>query len=167
MKTNMLKTSLLVLCAVTALAITGCKSAPHGKSVAWNLSITKKTTASIQVDVIGVASQNEETFLQGLSREEYWKPDSQIRKDADKLGNKLTKSLQQDQPWLISRDDPQWAKWLDRGVYELFVVARLPEASGDWKVPLTLDKKAWVAKDKTLEVVVVDSGISVQTKSRN
>lgn len=166
MKINISNVGLLVLCAATVLPMAGCSSTPKGKPTAWNISITKKTTASIEVDLIGVASQNEETFLNGLSREQYWTPDSQIRKDADKLGNKLTKFLQEDKPWVISRDDPQWSKWLDRGVYELFVVARLPEASGDWKVPLPLDKKAWVAKDKTLEIVVVDSGISVQTKSR-
>lgn len=166
MKKNISNLGLLMLCAAFALSITGCKSAPNGNPKAWNLSITKKTTASIEVDLIGVASKNEETFLSGLSRDEYWKPDSQVRKDADKLGNKMTKFLQEGKPWLISRDDPQWQSWLNRGVYELYIIARLPEASGDWKVPLPLDKKAWVAKNKTLEIVVVDSGISVQTKSR-
>jgi hypothetical protein len=135
--------------------------------VAWNVSITKKTKASIEVDLIGVATKSEENFLNGLSREEYWKPDSQIRKDADKLGNKLTKFPQEGQPWVVRRDDPQWHAWLNRGVFELFVVARLPEATGDWRVPILLGKKAWKAKDKTIEIVVVDSGINIQTPPSN
>jgi hypothetical protein len=159
---------LLALCASVAIAVVGCKSSPTGKPVAWNVSITKiKTTASIEVDLIGVATPNEENFLSGLSREDYWKPDSQIRRDADKLGNKLTKFLQKDQPWIIERNDPQWQAWLKRGVFELFVIARLPEATGNWKVPLPLGRRVWDAKDKTIEIVVVDSGISIQTPRRN
>jgi hypothetical protein len=156
---------LLALCASVAIAAVGCKSSPTGKPVAWNVSITKKTTASIEVDLIGVATKDEESFLSGLSREDYWKPDSQIRKDTDKLGNKLTKFLQEGQPWIIDRKDPQWKAWLNRGVFELFVVARLPEATGDWRIRLPLGKKIWGAK--IIEIVVVDSGISVRTKTKD
>jgi hypothetical protein len=155
----------MVLCVAVVGSLAGCASSPNGRPVAWNISITKKTTASIEVDLVGVANKNEESFLNGLSSEDYWKPDSQIRKDAEKLGNKLTKFLQVDQPWVVPRSDPQWHAWLNRGVFELFVIARLPEASGDWKVVLPVGKKAWDAKHHTLEIVVVDSGVSVQTKA--
>jgi hypothetical protein len=155
----------MVLCVAVVGSLAGCASSPNGRPVAWNISITKKTTASIEVDLVGVANKNEESFLNGLSSEDYWKPDSQIRKDAEKLGNKLTKFLQVDQPWIVPRTDPQWHAWLNRGVFELFIIARLPEASGDWKVVLPVGKKAWDAKHHTLEIVVVDSGVSVQTKA--
>jgi hypothetical protein len=155
----------MALCVAVVASMAGCASSPNGRPVAWNISITKKTTASIEVDLVGVANKNEESFLNGLSSEDYWKPDSQIRKDAEKLGNKLTKFLQVDQPWIVPRTDPQWHAWLNRGVFELFVIARLPEASGDWKVVLPVGKKAWDAKHHTLEIVVVDSGVSVQTKA--
>src|SRR5580693_8362912 len=155
----------MVLCVAVVASMAGCASSPNGRPVAWNISITKKTTASIEVDLVGVANKNEESFLNGLSSEDYWKPDSQIRKDAEKLGNKLTKFIQVDQPWIVPRTDPQWHAWLNRGVFELFVIARLPEASGDWKVVLPVGKKAWDAKHHTLEIVVVDSGVSVQTKA--
>ena len=157
---------LVALCVAVVASLAGCASSPTGRPVAWNVDITKKTTASIEVDLIGVANKNEESFLTGLSADDYWKPDSQIRKDADTLGNKMTKFLREDQPWVIARTDPQWQHWLNRGVYELFMVARLPEASGDWKVPLLLGKKVWDAKNHTLEIVVVDSGVSVQTKTK-
>lgn len=157
---------LMVLCVAVVVSVAGCASSPAGRPVTWNISITKKTTASIEVDLVGVANKNEENFLTGLSSDDYWKPNSQIRKDAEKLGNKLTKFLQQDQPWIIHRADPQWQAWLNRGVFELFIIARLPEASGDWKVVLPVGKKVWDAKNHTLEIVVVDSGISVQTKAR-
>lgn len=154
----------LLILSASILVQVGCTSS---RPVAWNVSITKKTTASIQVDLIGVATKNEENFLNGVSAEEYWKPNSQIRNDQRKLGYLQSKSLQMDQPWVLSRNDPQWQTWLDRGVFELYVIARLPEAVGDWKVTLPLSKKVWAAKNKTLEIVVVDSGISVQTKSRD
>jgi hypothetical protein len=156
----------MVLCVAVVASMAGCASSPGGRPVAWNISITKKTTASIEVDLVGVANKNEENFLNGLSSEDYWKPDSQIRKDAEKLGNKLTKFLQVDQPWIVQRTDPQWQAWLNRGVFELYIIARLPEASGDWKVVLPVGKKAWDAKHHTLEIVVVDSGVSVQTKAK-
>lgn len=161
MKRNII--SLLILCIAIVFAA-GCGST---RPRAWNVSITKKTTASIQVDLIGVASQNEENFLAGVSADDYWKPDSRIRKDQTQLGNLVSKSLLLNQPWVVDRDDPQWQKWLDRGVTKLYVVARLPEAVGDWKVPLPLAKAAWSAKNHTLEIVVVDSGISIQTKSKD
>lgn len=165
MKNNI---GLLALCAAVAIAVVGCKSAPPGgRPVAWNFSITKKTPASIEVDLIGVAAANEENFLNGVSREDYWKSDSQIRNDQRKLGNMLTKFLKVNEPWVVGREDPQWQTWLNRGVTKLFVIARLPEATGDWRVPVSLGKKAWNAKDKTIEIVVVDSGIQILTPPRN
>ena len=161
MKRNI--TSLLIVCAIILVGA-GCGST---RPRAWNVSITKKTTASIQVDLIGVASQNEESFLSGVSADDYWKPDSRIREDQRKLGNLMSKSLVLNQPWIVNRNDPQWQTWLDRGVTKLYVIARLPEATGDWKVPLLLAKGAWSAKNHTLEVVVVDSGISIQTKAKD
>jgi len=156
------------MCAIVAIAVVGCKStSSHGKPVAWNVHITKKTTASIEVDLVGVATANEENFLNGVSREDYWKPDSQIRNDQRKLSNLLTKFLRENQPWVVGRDDPQWRAWLGRGVFELFVVARLPEATGNWRVPVSLDKKHWKAKDKTIEIVVVDSGVQILTPTRD
>lgn len=162
---------LLGLCVAVAFALVGCKTArpvsqAAGKPRAWNISITKKTTASIEVDLIGVASPNEENFLKSVSRDAYWN-NPQIRDDQRKLGNLLTKFPQQNQPWIVKEDNPQWKTWLNRGVYELFVIARLPEATGDWRVPVLIGKKAWRAKDRTIEIVVVDSGIQILTPSRN
>ena len=160
MKRNLV--GLLVVCAAV-LVMSGCSSGP----VAWNVSITKNTTASIQVDLVGVASASEEAFFSGVSADEYWKPNSTIRNDQRKLGNLQSMSLQMGKPWILPRNDPQWQAWMKRGVSKIYVIARLPEAVGNWKVALPLGKKAWVANDKTLEIVVVDSGISVQTKSRD
>jgi hypothetical protein len=162
-----IKIPLFALLAAAGLALAGCSSPPGGKAVAWNISIEKKTTASIEVDLIGIATKSEENYWSGLSATDYWGPDSQVRKDQLKLGNMLTKFLQENHPWVLDRKDPQWNTWLSRGVNELYVVARLPEATGDWKIPLPLGKKSWDAKNRTLEIVVVDSGISVQTKSRD
>jgi hypothetical protein len=145
-----------------AFVSTGCKSTPKPKPVAWNLSITKKTPASIEVDLIGV-TENEKQFYQSLTMENYW-PNSAVRRDADKLTQILTND-----PWVVSRNDPIWAEWKKRGVTTLFVVANLPVPNGLWKVALPLDKKMWDAKNYTLDIEIQNTLIRVQTpeKSRN
>jgi hypothetical protein len=145
-----------------ALILPGCStSAPKIKPVAWNVKITKKTPASIEVDVIGVTEQ-EKTYYDSLAMDGYWKANSQVRRDADKI----TKVLEEDQPWIISQDDPKWIQWKNRGVTTLLVVANLPVADGLWKVPLTLDKKSWDAKNRTIEIEIQNTLIRVQTPRR-
>jgi hypothetical protein len=139
---------------------TGCKSTPKPKPVAWNLSITKKTPASIEVDLIGV-TENEKQFYQGLTMENYW-PNSAVRRDADKL----TQILRTNEPWLVGRIDPIWAEWKKRGVTTLIVVANLPVPNGLWKVALPLDKKMWDAKNYTLEIEIQNTLIRVETPEK-
>ena len=64
---------LLALCASVAIAVVGCKSSRTGRLGGVERSRHKRTTASIEVDLIGVATKDEENFLSGLSREDYWK----------------------------------------------------------------------------------------------
>ena len=145
---------------VLALFAGGCSSTPKPKPVAWNVKITKTTPASIEVDVIGV-TPDELAFYEGLSMEKYW-PNSQVRKDADKL----SAVLQKDEPWLISADDPKWAAWKNRGVTDLLVVANLPVPDGLWKKQLPLDKKAWVAKNRTIEIEIQTTKIGPETPEK-
>ncbi|HEX4263451.1 MAG TPA: hypothetical protein VH597_03855 [Verrucomicrobiae bacterium] len=148
------------LCALVlavALATGGCKSAP--KPVPWNVSITKTTPASIEVDLVGV-TESEKHFIDGLSMDSYW-PNSPVRRDAEK--NMMTKILKTNEPWLITRDDPHWEKWTKRGVTTLYVVANLPVPNGLWKVALPLDKKSWDAKNHTLEIEIQNTLIRVNT----
>lgn len=148
------------LLLVIALLAPGCVfSKSKAKPVAWNITITKATPASIEVDLIGV-TDDEKKFYDGLSMDSYW-PNSQVRRDADKLSTIL-----QDQPWTITQDDPIWAKWKARGVTTLLVVADLPVPNGLWKVPLTLDKRAWDAKNRTLEIEIQNTLIRVETPAR-
>lgn len=149
---------LLSVAVASGLLTGGCRSTPKIKPARWNVSITKTTPASIEADLIGV-TQNEKRFYEGLAMKDYWKPNSQVRRDADKL----SQILQMGQPWVISRDDPKWNAWLNRGVTELLLVANLPEPNGLWRIPLCLDKDCWKAKDKTLNIEVQDSRIAVLT----
>lgn len=158
------KIVLFVFASVTlALVIAGCASTPKINAVPWTLSITEKTSASIEMDVIGVTATDQKYF-EGMSWEDYWKPDSQIRRDA----RPQSKFLKQGEPWVISAKDKEvWDQWLKHGVVELLLVARLPEAGGLWKVPVSLDKKAWKAQKQTIEVEVLDSRIVVTTPPRD
>ena len=57
---------------------------------------------------------------------------------------------------------------MDRGVYELYLMARLPSPATDmsWRIPIKLYKGVWETKDKTLVIKIVDSEISIQTKAK-
>jgi hypothetical protein len=149
------------LVLAVALAATGCSSTP--KPVPWKISVTKTTPASIEVDLIGV-TEKEKQFYEGLTMDNYW-PNSPVRRDADKL----SQILKTKEPWLISDEDPHWKEWHDRGVTTLVVVANLPVPNGLWKVSLPLDKKAWDAKNHTLEIEIQNTLIRVNTpeKARN
>lgn len=152
---------LSVLLVALSLFAVGCGTTKPGRAVAWNVSITKTTPASIEVDLIGV-TENEKQFYAGLAMEDYWKSGGQVRKDADKL----TKILQKDQAWIVDRTDPKWDEWLKRrGKTELLIIANLPVKSGLWKLALPLDKKSWLAKN-TLEIEVLDTRIVVVTPQK-
>ncbi len=161
------KIALVLFAAALALVIAGCASTPKIKPVPWKLSITERTPASIEMDVIGV-TPSDQKYYECISWEDYWKPDSQIRRDAPKL----TKFLSKDTPtWMVSPEaadaSAMWKQWTKRGAIELLLVARLPETGGQWKVPLSLDKKAWKARNQTIEVEVLDSLVRVITPPRD
>lgn len=158
-----------LLAAIIAIAFAGCSSTPKIKPYPWKVSITKRTPASIEMDVLGV-TPTDRAYLENVSWDDYWKPDSQIRKDALEMGG-VTKFLKKDEAWVISPEDTEykdnWKRWQSRGAIELLLLARLPESGGLWKVPVSLDKKAWSAKDRTIQVEVLDSRIVVLTPPRN
>jgi len=165
---NRISIKVLMFATSLAMVLGGCASAPKIKPTPWTLSITKKTPASIEMDIIGV-TESDQKYYEGMSWDDYWKADSQIRRDAPRL----TRFLQKDKSWSVAlKKDPKhpeyeddsakWADWSRRGVVELLLVARLPETGGLWKVPLPLDKNAW-PKNQAIEVEVLDSRIVVLT----
>ncbi len=154
--------SLVALLAAIAL-ITMAPSCQGPVVSSWNVVITKKTPASIEVDLVGVTAA-EKRFYEGVTMEDYWKSGSSVRRDADKL----SQILQLDQPWTVSASDPQLQAWLRRGVQEVLLIADLPGSSGLWKVTLPLDKKAWDSKSedykqKTLKINILETRIEVMT----
>lgn len=146
--------------------VVGCSSTP--KPIAWNVIIKKETPASIEADLLGVANESEEKKCEALTWDKYWSPDSPFRKDAEKLHNRLTHFLDEKNDWVITVGDAQWKTWMDRGVYELYLMARLPSPATDmsWRIPIKLYKGVWETKDKTLVIKIVDSEISIQTKAK-
>jgi len=160
---NPTKTMLIglpVLLAAVSLVAVGCGSTPKPKPVyGWDISITKKTPASIEVDIVGITS-TEKAFCESLTADQYWKPGSRIRTDL----HPLSQTLQLNQPWEITRGDPKWLEWKGRGVTEVLVLANLPGTGGRWKEYLPLDKKAWDPKKKyALEVEILETRIQVLT----
>src|SRR5438445_10837380 len=98
--------NLLPLLMAIALISVGCAGTQKIKPKAWAVKITKKTPASIEVDLIGV-TELEKPKWEGYSLDEYWKPDDPMRKNADKI----TMSLVRDIQWIL---DPSCLTWVHR-----------------------------------------------------
>jgi hypothetical protein len=149
---------------LTAILGAGC-GAPKAKPRAWNITVTKATTAAIQADIVGINSLEKPTWA-NYSIDNYWTNPNSLRRDADKL----TQLLQTGKPWVISITDSKWQQWKARGVTELVLIADLPgrfdPGPGDpRRVFLTLDKNAWKSKDQ-IEIQIQENLIRVMTPQK-
>ena len=154
----------LVLLLMGSLCWTGCGT-PRPKPRAWSLEIQKATTASIQVDLIGV------TPLERYAWEDYpinmyWQPGN-ARRAAER--DKLTHAFDVGQAsWTVGRTNQIWQTWLQRGVTELLLIADLPgkfedQAKDARRMFVPLDKNAWRATDWTLQFVVTETRFQTLT----
>ena len=154
---------LALMSLAIAFFVNGCSTAPKP----WNISITKTTPASIQVDLIGI-TESEKQKWEGYSMDQYWS-DGDLRRANSRP---LTQTLTKDHPWQISENDPKWQEWLDRGATELVIIANLPgkfpPGSADPRLNFfPLDKGAWKAKNDTLEFEVQDTIVNSLTPQKS
>jgi hypothetical protein len=153
-----------VLACLFGLLASGCASK---QPQPWNVSIVKKTPATIQVDLVGVR-QGDKAEWAGRNITEYWSAGSQVRKDADKL----SLNLKMGEPVVIPSTDPKWREWFQHGAQELLVIANLPgEFAPGGEDPrrkfLPLRSQDWEpAKKATLEIEVLQSRIQVLTPQK-
>ncbi|PYJ97885.1 MAG: hypothetical protein DME23_13525 [Verrucomicrobia bacterium] len=156
----------VLLVALTFLTV-GCRSS-RPKPVAWNVSITKVTPASIEVDVVGVTPSEKPYWMNSVKPDDYWKQTSSIRNGARKVSN----NLQTGQPWVLGKENPIWKEWFGYGATELMIMANLPGKGYDngpfdrRRVFISLDKKVWEAKDNTIQIQVQDEFIRVLTPQK-
>lgn len=118
---------ILFTVAVVGVLGSGCGSTPTTpKGKPYNISITKTTPASIEVDLIGV-SPLEKPMFQGKSIDEYWLPGDPLRKGLVEGRDRLTVQLKMGEPWVLDRKNKIWKTWIKgRGVNELLLIANLP-----------------------------------------
>lgn len=152
-----------MLAGFVILAAVGCGT-PKIKSKPWNLSITKTTKASIQIDLIGV-TEADKPYWAGYDLNKYWKSGDLRRRQADKL----SKDLLSNESWAVDRADEKWKDWLNRGATELLVIANLPGEfdsgpADPRRIFVSLDKKTWESKTETLDIEVQDTLLRVLTK---
>jgi hypothetical protein len=161
----------LAVLAGLCVALSGCKVVGGGsKAAAWNLTITKATPATIEVDLVGVTPLDK-TSLEGYPVDKYFSANDPRRTGLKVDRDRLTRVLQSNEPWLIDRKDPIWAGWRERGVTELLVLARLPgRFEGGPNDPrrlfIPLQKGKWDAQGSTLEVEIQDTLIRVMTRQK-
>jgi len=153
----------IVAAVMSAALLTGCGT-PGAKP--WNLSINKTTSASIQVDLIGI-TEAEKPYWEGYNLDKYWSDGDLRRQNA----HPLTQVLKMGQPWVVPATDPRWQEWLNRGATELLIVANLPGhfdagPADPRRLFLPLTKGVWQAKNDTLEIEVQDTLIVVNTPQK-
>ena len=155
-----------ILFAAIALTTVGCGTTKP-RPVVWNVSITKATPASIEVDLVGVNGLEKGQWL-SVKPDDYWKPNNSIRQNAKKVST----SFKDGSPWCLGKTNQIWKEWFSYGATELMIMANLPgkfpnDASDRRRLFLPLDKKVWEpAKKETLEVEVQDEFIRVLTPQK-
>ncbi len=159
------------LLVVFGLVLSGCGSTGHksGKPVAWNVNVTKRTAASVEVDLIGVSPSEDAYWRRSVKPDDYWNPSKPIRKQAQNRAR--SDRFENGTVFLLKIDDPIWNQWRSYGASELLVMANLPgKYSNDEADPrrlvVPIGKNEWTAKNKTLELEVLDGQIRVLTPPR-
>ncbi len=159
----------LLLLGLVCVLAAGCGSTPKtGKPAKWDIKVTKVTPASIEVDLIGI-SKSEDAYWRNVKLDEYWKANSPLRAQVEKRAK--TTKFETAQTFVLAQDDPVWATWFGYGAVELVVMANLPgKFSNDLADPrrliLPLDKKQWLAKNKTIELEVSDVQVRALTPQK-
>ena len=162
-----LQLSALIL-GLTGLLAAGCASR---KPIPWNVVMTKSTTATVPVDIIGIKSADK-TEWEGRNITQYWDPTSpgyRVREEADKIPC----NLKLNEPTVVlDSSNPKWSEWFAHGVDQLLIIANLPGdpaafasgAADPRRRFLLLAKKDWSpAKKNTIEITVKSTQISVET----
>lgn len=127
-----------ILCIVT---FSGCQTFHP----AVNLSVDSiYENASIQVDMVGINPSQYKVWTQ-KSVSEYFSPGDEFRKITDKKTFAFGQNRPKEQ--VLSRNDPIWKRWRDKGVSHIFVLADLPGISDEKaekrRQIIPLDRKAW------------------------
>jgi hypothetical protein len=165
MKTDAKNTLRLLILLVVAFLGAGCHMGM--KPVAWNISVTKTTPASIEVDFIGVSPLEKPSWI-SEKPDDYWRPNESVRAGA----KKVTTSFQAGAKFVLQRKDPIWNDWFHYGATELMIMADLPgqfdnSPNDRRRLFLPLNKKAWNSSHRTLEIEIQDQFIRVLTPQRS
>ena len=160
----MARTSLLLFALL--LIAPGCSllGGKGTKPVAWTIKITKSTAASVEVDLVGISPSEDGYWRRSVKPDDYWNPNKPIQKQA--ASRMKSTRFEEGPTFVLKNDDPIWNKWLSYGATELLIMASLPNKySNDESDPrrqiVSIAKNAWQAKDKTLEVEILDGQIRV------
>ncbi len=164
-----------VLMLVTGLAIlaSGCATCPKlaAYSIQVNLDPPLKGK-SVVVHLVGVNPANLPRW-EAYSMASYWNQGDPMRTDSasDRVSFDFVSANSLSQTLTLT--EPHWKTWKAKGVSYVLVLADTPpshtDKPGDADDPrskLSLDSCQWVKGTKTLTVLVQQSGIQVQTPTR-
>lgn len=162
--------------AMVAAALVGCATCKPGKPGPigrYSLEVSlddSLRTSSVIVDLVGINPSSLPRW-EAYDMGKYWKEGDAMRRDADKYVLNFVSG--QKQAGALSATDPQWDKWMAKGVTHVLVLADLPGAQTSRpgtqdarRQILALDQCSWPDKTSALKVLVQRSGMVVLTPAR-
>jgi hypothetical protein len=184
MKPKQTRTLLRTLCLLLVVSIIGISGIScttlfsRNTPVPWTVKISKVTEDSVEVDLIGVSRADYDQW-HNMKVNKYWPDDrdpesGRLRKAAFDAQLAVTTRFPDGKTFVLSEDDPIWKTWTARGVFELAVVANLTGKFPDRDNPaadprcrfLKLGRKEWKAKNRTLELRILDGQVLVDTPAK-
>jgi hypothetical protein len=172
MKSSLRLTSFLALAGLVLGLLAGCSTAPTPTQYSLSFKLDKALEGtSLAVDIIGANAVSDLPKWEAYSITDYWQPGNVTRRDADKASLEFGRGRPTTQ--VFSSTDPKWNQWLKTGALHVVVIVDLPGIPSDKqgnadprRLILPLDKAQWPSGQKTIEVLIQESGVRLLTPKK-
>ena len=157
-----------LMLAMLAIA-QGCSSKPEmaERNVIVSLDESLARATAVQVDILG-ANETELARLTSWPVDEYWRDASMNKVPSDRKTLKLSSSMRSA---TLSRSDPVWQQWRNKGAMHLVAIGFIPGLSGSGegdrdrrRIILPLDKNRWKEPLVDIQIIVSQSGMTSPTQ---
>lgn len=172
MKSTLRLTPFFALAALCLGLFAGCSSAPTPVPYSISFKLDKPLEGtSLQVDIIGANAVSDLPKWEAYSITDYWQPGNVTRRDADKASLEFGRGKPTTQ--VFSSADPKWNQWLKTGALYVVVIVDLPGIPADKqgnadprRIILPLDKAQWNSGQKSIDLLIQESGVRLLTPKK-
>lgn len=120
--------SLVLLTAMMPLFFSACSTFNYKVEMAPSMRLSSGIFPTYEIDFVGITVM-EKPRMAAYSVDEYFTPNNPFRENAEKFTMRFSDTTKG--PFTLTKDNPIWTKWFDRGVTDIVVISNLP---GVWKV---------------------------------